>query len=247
VYAPIARELVGLARRPLAGHTVLDVGAGTGVASVALESLGARPIACDLSFEMLAWDAPSRCAAVVGDATRLPIAAASVDDVVAAFVLNHLQDPRPAIGELRRVTRDDGSVLACVYANASRSSVRDRIDAVAIEEGWNVPRWYVEIKTSAAPVLGTAASMAEVARAAGLRDVLVDERPVDVGVTEPEQLVAYRFGQAHYTQWITSLAPEKLRQVTERARAAIASVMEPYRPIVVFLSACADSPSTPTR
>ena len=45
----------------------------------------------------------------------------AVDNVVAAFVLNHLSDPMPALRELTRVTRPGGAVLATVYAASSRS------------------------------------------------------------------------------------------------------------------------------
>jgi methylase of polypeptide subunit release factors len=60
VYGPIAAELIALSPHPQAGHTVLDAGAGTGAASWALAAQRARPIAMDLSFGILAWDAIAR-------------------------------------------------------------------------------------------------------------------------------------------------------------------------------------------
>jgi len=44
------------------------------------------------------------------------------------------------------------------------------------------------------PILGTAEAMRAAADAAGLTGIVVEERPVDVGVTEPWQLVSYRLG-----------------------------------------------------
>lgn len=44
----------------------------------------------DLSLDMLAWNAASRPPWAVADICALPLADACVDDVVAAFVLNHL-------------------------------------------------------------------------------------------------------------------------------------------------------------
>ena len=54
VYGPIAAELVAMSPHSLAGHTVLDAGAGTGAASSALNAQHARALATDLSAGMLA-------------------------------------------------------------------------------------------------------------------------------------------------------------------------------------------------
>jgi SAM-dependent methyltransferase len=103
VYGPIAAELIALSPHPLADHTVLGAGAGTGAASRAWPP--ARPIAMDLSFGMLARDAAARPPGAVADIRALPLAARSVDDAVAAFVLHHLTDPSAGLAELARVTR----------------------------------------------------------------------------------------------------------------------------------------------
>jgi SAM-dependent methyltransferase len=237
VYGPVAGQLLATSPHPLAGRVVLDAGAGTGVASTALADLGARPVAVDLSVDMLAWAADRRPPGAVADVTRLPLRDGSVDDAVAAFVYNHLTQPGPALAEVARVTRPGGALLACVYANTSRSEVRDAIDQAARAEGWHTPDWYIEIKQQATPLLGTAQDMARIAKQAGLGEVLVDERPVDVGVTEAEQLVDYRLGQAHFAAWLDSLDPDRAEEVRERVVEAIRPIMVPYRPIVVFLSA----------
>lgn len=237
VYGPIALELVAMSPHPLSGRAVLDVGAGTGVASDALAALGARVIALDLSVDMLAWNAASRPPGAVADVRALPFTRASVDDAVASFVLNHLTDPAAGLDELVRVVRPGGAVLATVYSNASRSAARDRVDEVAKEAGWQVPDWYVHLKATATPLLGSAAAMTAAAERAHLVDVVVDERAVDVGVTEPVDLVEYRFGQAHFTAWIDEIGPERAGEVRRRAGAEIRDVFDSYRPVVVFLSA----------
>ena len=237
VYDPIARQLIDTSPHPLRGRVVLDVGAGTGVASTALTQEGARPVATDLSYGMLAWRSTDRPPAVVADICTLPFPDRAVDDTVAAFVLNHLVEPAAGIAELIRVTRSGGALLACVYANASRSEVRDTIDKAAQREGWQVPGWYTQIKQTAVPLLGSAEDMERVAKQAGLVDIAVDERPVDVGVTQPEQLVDYRLGQAHYSAWLDQLRPAWAEQVRARLIETIRPIMRPYRPIVVFLSA----------
>lgn len=237
VYAPIARQLVAGSRRPLAGHLVMDVGAGTGVVSTALTEIGARAIALDLSFDMLAWGVRRRPPSIVANVYALALRDGAVDDTVAAFVFNHLVDPAAGIAETARATRRGGALLACVYANASRSEVRDTLDLEAQRRGWRVPDWYTEMKKRATPLLGTAAEMKEAATRAGLVDVSVDERAVDVGVTETEQLVDYRLGQAQFWSWLDDLEPGRAGEVRAALIDVIRPIMRPYEPIVVFLSA----------
>jgi ubiquinone/menaquinone biosynthesis C-methylase UbiE len=237
VYGPIAAQLVAMSPHSLAGRTVLDAGAGTGAASAALAGCGASPIATDLSFDMLSHSAAARLPQAVADIRALPLAPRSVDDAVAAFVLNHLVEPVAAIVELIRVVRPGGVLLAAVYSTTSRSAVRDRLDEVAGQEGWRVPQWYLEIKASAVPLLGSATAMAAAASAAGLEKIAVDERAVDVGVTGAEQLVSYRLSQAQFAGWLDEIGPQRAGQARDRIAAAIRPIMEPYRPTVVFLTA----------
>jgi SAM-dependent methyltransferase len=237
VYGPIARDLVALTKHPLAGRLVLDVGAGTGVASDVLGAHGARVVAADLSADMLAWRASDRPAALVAEITRLPLPSASVDDVVAAFVLNHLPDPLPGLAELTRVTRSGGGVLACVWSSAARNEARDTLDDTARSLGWTPPQWYLELKERWAPALGNAEDMAEMAARAGLTGVQVREHPVDVDVTRAEQLVEYRLGQAQFASWLDSLEPGRASEIRALIVTSVQPVMTPYCPPVVFLSA----------
>jgi ubiquinone/menaquinone biosynthesis C-methylase UbiE len=237
VYGPIAAELVAMSPHPLAGRTVLDAGAGTGVVSSALTARRAHPVAMDLSIDMLAWNARARAPCVVADIRALPAAAGSVDDAVAAFVLNHLVQPSAGLAELVRVTRPGGALLAAVFSNSSRSRARDRVDAVAQDGGWQVPDWYVDLKTNAVPILGTAEAMSAAASAAELVGIVVEERPVDVGVTEPEQLVSYRLGQPLFASWLDRIGPRRTEDIASRAASAIRPIMQPYRPTVMFLAA----------
>lgn len=238
VYGPLARRLVAASPHPLTARRVLDVGAGTGVASAALAAVGARPVAVDLSHGMLAWQRRTRPPAAVGDVCALPLVADAVDDCVAAFILNHLTDPEAGLRELLRVTRPGGAILATVFGNESRSAARDRVDEVAAAAGWTAPPWYVELKSTATPVLGSAARMGDAAAVAGLTGVAVHEDRMDVGVTEARALVAYRFGQAQFTTWLDELGPDRTARVARDAEDAVGPTMEPYRPTVVLLAAC---------
>ena len=237
VYGPIAAELVGTSPHSLASRIVLDAGAGTGAASAALRRHRARPLAVDLSAGMLAWHAAARPPCAVADVRALPLAAGSVDDAVAAFVLNHFTDPDAGLAELARVTRPGGAVLATVFGNDSHSDARDRIDAAAAAAGWQVPDWYRQMKTAAAPLLGTPAAMATAARAAGLTAVQTVERQVDVGVTQPGQLVRYRLSHPVFADWLDLIGPERSQAFVVRAEEAVGGAMAPFRPAVVFLRA----------
>lgn len=235
VYGPLAAELIARSPHSLAGRSVLDAGAGTGVAGKALAAQRAKPIAIDLSFGMLAWNAVARPPSVVADIRTLPLVTDSVDDAVAAFVLNHLTDPAAGLAELARVTRPGGAVLAAVFSSANRSPARDRIDAVAQEDGWQVPGWYTDLLATAMPILGSAAAMATAARAAGLTGVRVEERPIDVGVTEPEELVSYRLGHPIFAGWLDRIGAAREEDFARKAAEAIRPIMQPYQPVTIFL------------
>ena len=239
VYGPIAARLVAAAPHPLHGRTVLDAGAGTGLAGRELAALGARVVAMALSLDMLRWQRAGRPPAVVGDVGRMPLRDGAVNDVLAAFVLNHLSDPLPALRELARVTRPGGAVPATVYATSNRSAVRDLIDVVAVQHGFAWPPWYLEIKQVAAPKLGTAAAMAEAAAAAGLSGIDAIEQTVDVGLDRAEELVDHRLGQAHCRTWLDGLSDAARSALRMDAIRAVTPVMQPFRPPVVRLVALA--------
>ncbi|MGH3569120.1 MAG: class I SAM-dependent methyltransferase [Pseudonocardia sp.] len=129
VHGPLAVDLVDAVPHPLDGRLALDAGAGTDLVSACYRPAEHGGGAGDLSADMLCWRAAQRPPAVVGELGRLPLRTASVDDALAAFVLNHLPAPLPALRELGRVTpkcpsgrlRMPGSNVARI---TSRSCVR---------------------------------------------------------------------------------------------------------------------------
>lgn len=236
VYGPLAAALVDAGPSPLSGRRVLDAGAGTGAVSAELVRRGAHPVAADLSVAMLAWLARERPPAAACDVRALPFLSAVFDAAIAAFVLNHLTDPDAGLRELVRVTRPRGTVLASVFGAGMASPARDCVDDVARAAGWHAPAWYLEAHRAAVPLLASAPAMAAAARHAGMTGVAVDERPVDVGVTEPDQLVDYRFGNAAFATWLDAIGSDDAARIRRHAIAAVRPVMCPYRPVVVFLS-----------
>ncbi|MDD7968711.1 class I SAM-dependent methyltransferase [Actinomycetospora lemnae] len=238
VYGPLAAELVAAAPHPLAGRRVLDAGAGTGLASAALRAVGARPVAMDRSPAMLGWDAAARPPAVAGALEAVPLRDGCVDDTVAAFVLNHVDDPTAALRELARVTRRGGAVLASLPAASSdHRAVRDRIDAVVVEAGWVPPEWHAHLTTVQSPQLGDVAAAARAADEAGLAVVAVTEHVADVGVERAEDLVDYRLGQAHVAAWLAAMPDAERAALRATAVDAVRPVMAPYRPPVITLVA----------
>jgi hypothetical protein len=110
------------------------------------------------------------------------------------------------------------------------------VDAAAHEAGWQVPDRYTDLKANDVPILGTAGAMHAAANAAGLAGVMAGERPVDAGVTRPEQLISYRLGQPLFAGWLDRIGPRRAGEFASHAADVIHPVMQPYRPIVVFLA-----------
>jgi SAM-dependent methyltransferase len=111
------------------GARVLDVGGGSGALSPSIRSAaqGVEVVTVDASIEML--EAARRvpgAIAVQADAQILPVMDKSVDAVVLAYVLFHLQDPARALLEAARVLRTGGSVATITWA-IERSSRADTI------------------------------------------------------------------------------------------------------------------------
>jgi len=95
---------------PLAGRDVLDLGSGRGHYAALAHASGARTVvALDLTPEMLAAAPPP---AVVADAGRLPLRDGAFDVATAALVLSYLAEPARALGEIARVLRPGGTLVA---------------------------------------------------------------------------------------------------------------------------------------
>jgi len=109
---------------------VLDLGAGTG--DLAFEVLKRQPEAClvalDFTPEMmdLGRRRPqgSRVHWVVGDAARLPFAAAAFDGIVSGFLLRNVPDIDRVLAEERRVARPGARVASLDTTPPPRTWIR---------------------------------------------------------------------------------------------------------------------------
>jgi SAM-dependent methyltransferase len=92
---------------------VLEVGCGTGaLAARCARELGCEVVALDSSPEMVAATRARGVDATVGDVQDLPFGDGSFDAALAAWMLYHVPDRDRAIGELARVLRPGGRLVA---------------------------------------------------------------------------------------------------------------------------------------
>jgi SAM-dependent methyltransferase len=119
--------------RPLSGAHVVDLGAGTGIASRQLAGRGAVVTAIELSGPMLAELAATSPGVrpVRGSATALPLRDGFADLVTSAQSW-HWMDPALAIPEFIRVLRHDG-VFAAWWNHTHRESEWEQAQARRIE------------------------------------------------------------------------------------------------------------------
>jgi SAM-dependent methyltransferase len=107
--APIVEELV----RPMAPGVALDAACGTGRHAALLDSLGWTAIGVDATEAMLqrARDKAPGCEFHQGRLEALPLDASSVDLVVCALALTHVDDLAPVFAEFARVLRPGGRLI----------------------------------------------------------------------------------------------------------------------------------------
>jgi ubiquinone/menaquinone biosynthesis C-methylase UbiE len=100
-------------RAPAPGSIYLDIGCGAGTYSRWLAQQALRVVGIDYSLPTL-HKATARSGAgisfCVADATRLPVADASVDGALCLGVLQALRDSESIVAELARVIRDGGTL-----------------------------------------------------------------------------------------------------------------------------------------
>ena len=226
LYRATASALLDAPTVRLAGARVLDVGAGTGIAGMeALRRGAAQVVATDRAAEMLRLNQADRDV-LVADACALPFPDASFDVVVAAFLVNHLDDPGAALREFRRVAP---AVLTSTFDASWEHPAKTVVDEVMIAAGFEPPSWYAEIKTSNEQV-SDPHELARLARGAGYRRVEVTKVDVPTPISGPEAMVEWRWGMAHLAPFVTALddaARADLRHRAEQAARTLPPVVVP--------------------
>jgi SAM-dependent methyltransferase len=115
---PLAPHLVDFAA-VVAGQRVLDVGCGPGALTAELvRRVGASAVSAVEPSETFVAAARARHPGVdvrAAAAEELPFADGTFDAALAQLVVHFMADPLAGLAEMRRVTRRDGIVAACVW------------------------------------------------------------------------------------------------------------------------------------
>jgi ubiquinone/menaquinone biosynthesis C-methylase UbiE len=239
VYRALAEALVAASPDDLTGRTVLDLGAGTGVASHAVGAVGAQAVGVDLAAAMLRHNRMDRPPGVVGDARHLPFRSNGFDAVVAAFSVNHVPGPHLALAEAGRVTRGGGMVLASTFSSRRQHPARAAVERVMVEAGYVSPEWCSAFRERLEPAVGDVAAFAATARAGGLVDVEVRDIDIDTGVTSAEEIAEWRMGLSQYVGFLASLDPDARAELRTSAIEAVADESTPVVSVLFLVARAA--------
>jgi len=111
---------------PQPGERILDVAAGTGTSSVALQRNGARVVAVDFSPGMIAEGRRKHknVEFIEADAEKLPFGDNEFDAATISFGLRNVANPKVALGELYRVLKPGGRLVICEFSKPPVAIVR---------------------------------------------------------------------------------------------------------------------------
>jgi SAM-dependent methyltransferase len=233
VYARFAAAMVEHSPVPLAGASVLDVGAGTAVACDAALAAGARrAVATDIAEQMLRRRNPPT-QAVVSDAARLPFGDGHFDLVMGGFCLGHLPDPGAALAEWRRV---GSATLATAFAPGPPHPAKAAVAEAAEQFGYVPQPWYERLKNELEPQVEDPDLLRSLARSAGHRTVDVVELTVDTGLRTPAEIVTWRWGMANLAPFVAGLSADRRAEARSAAEAAVADI-GPVRVEILVLTA----------
>lgn len=103
---------------PQPGERILDVAAGTGTSSAALQRNGATVVALDFSPGMVAEGRKRQknIEFVEGDAEKLPFGDNEFDVVTISFGLRNVAHPKVALAEMYRVLKPGGRLVICEFS-----------------------------------------------------------------------------------------------------------------------------------
>ncbi len=194
------RHLLAKAISGLTPGRALDIGAAGGGNTRVLRQHGWDAIALEYGADGAEVAHGRGLATLRGDATRLPLADASLDLVVAFDLLEHLEDDDAAVAEVRRVLKPTGTYLVAVPADPrlwsdhdeavdhvrryTRQGLLDLLDRGGFEvtdvRSWNVllrPVVAMRRRTSSGSDLDDVHPLVNF----GLRSIITAERYLPVG------------------------------------------------------------------
>ena len=202
------------------GHRVLDVGTGTGSPAAAVEVgmpeseiVGIDPSAAFIAYAQKNAKS-TRARFEVGDAQALKFKDASFDHTLALLVMNFIPDHDKAIAEMRRVTRAQGIVSACVWDyDAGMQMLRFFWDeAVALDPA-------IEPKDERHMKLSRQGQLGDLWRKAGL--INVQEAPLVIDQAYPsfnDYWGSFTKGTGPGGAYVVSLSEDRRQQLEARMR-----------------------------
>ncbi|HEX6256669.1 MAG TPA: methyltransferase domain-containing protein [Euzebyales bacterium] len=225
VYRRLAAALLDRCPVPLAGATVLDVGAGTGVLGAEARARGAGCIDADVAVRMLARDGHDGRRgrhAVGADGRALPFRDGTFDVVAGNCSLSHVTDPGRMLTDAVRVTRDGGAIVFSSFPGAASShDAWHAVEQVLSEHGYERPGWYAHLKATTEPRVGTPEALLRLAAVAGIGAPDVVDVRVDTGLDDPRALADWRLGMAQHAAFLSGLGDVERRAIRDAAVARI--------------------------
>ncbi len=198
------------------GHRVLDVGCGPGALTAELvDRLGPAAVAAVDPSEPFVEAARVRNPAVdvrQASAELLPFPDRTFDAALAQLVVHFMTDPAAGLEEMRRVTREDGVVAACVWDHAGGQG--------PLSPFWEAVHDLDGPVTDESGLAGSAeGDLARLFESAGLRDV--EDTALSVGVEHPtfeEWWTPFTLGVGPAGAHVAGLDEEQRVRLRERCR-----------------------------
>jgi len=202
-----------------AGQRVLDVGCGPGALTTELvERLGPDSVAAIDPSESFVAAARARNPQVdvrQGTAEQLPFPDDAFDAALAQLVVHFMSDPVAGLQEMRRVTRPDGVVAACVWDHAGGKGPLSPL--------WDAAHQIDPTVTGESHLPGARqADLTRLFEAAGLREVA--ETALTVEVEHPtfeEWWEPFTLGVGPAGAYVVKLDPERRAELREQCRAML--------------------------
>lgn len=202
------------------GDRVIDIGTGTGSLASAVaatrptsEIIGIDPSQGFIQFAAKQQNA-GRISFEVGDAQALRFGDASFDQAMALLVMNFIPDHEKALSEMRRVTRAQGVVSACVWDyNDGMQMLRFFWDEVVALDPAAAPKDERHMKLSREGQLG------QLWRKGGLANV--QEQPITVSqsfASFDDYWAPFLTGAGPGGAYVVSLTEPRRRELETRLR-----------------------------
>ena len=213
--SPQLADLAGISGR----QRVLDVGCGPGALTAELVArVGPASVSAVDPSEPFVAAARARNPTVdvqQASAEQLPFPDEAFDAALAQLVVHFMSDPVAGVGEMSRVTRQNGVVAACVWDHAGGQGPLSLL--------WEAARDLdPEVEDESRLVGAREGDLGQLFESAGLHEV--EETTLSVSVEHPsfeEWWEPFTLGVGPAGSYVAGLEPERQAQLREHCRAAL--------------------------